>query len=288
MTTTIRAALLAASLSASCEGASTPQNEAPSPSETATLFGAAPEAQWRLPDRLAEISGLALTPDGRLLAHDDERAVIYEIDAERGRLAKAFALGDPPLAGDFEGIAVTNAGAIYMTTSTGLLYRFEEGGDGAHVSFESFDTGLEQICEVEGLAFDRASGSLILACKDQHASDVNDAIALYAWTPARPNQAARPWMIVPRAAMQAVGAPRRVSPSAVEIDAASGRVLVLAARERMLIELSREGEALSARRLGEGHGQAEGVAVLSDGALVISDEAGQIERASLARYGRRP
>jgi hypothetical protein len=32
--------------------------------------------QWRLPDRLNEISGLAMTHDGRLLAVDDEVAIV--------------------------------------------------------------------------------------------------------------------------------------------------------------------------------------------------------------------
>jgi hypothetical protein len=33
---------------------------------------------------LEEISGLTLTPEGHLLAHDDERAVVYQIDPRDG------------------------------------------------------------------------------------------------------------------------------------------------------------------------------------------------------------
>ena len=35
-------------------------------------------ARWVLPQDLDEISGVALTPDGRLLAHGDERAQISD------------------------------------------------------------------------------------------------------------------------------------------------------------------------------------------------------------------
>ncbi|MDE0682021.1 MAG: hypothetical protein OXI63_03810, partial [Candidatus Poribacteria bacterium] len=35
---------------------------------------------WKLPGRLYEISGLAMTLDNRLMAHNDEKAGIYEID----------------------------------------------------------------------------------------------------------------------------------------------------------------------------------------------------------------
>ena len=62
------------------------------------LANSAPQAepdnsfrQWKLPGKLREISGLALTSDERLLAVTDESAIVYEIDYENGRLVKAFA-----------------------------------------------------------------------------------------------------------------------------------------------------------------------------------------------------
>src|SRR3954462_5238642 len=76
--------------------------------------------QWKLPDTLHEISGLAALPDGRLFAHDDEHGVIYEIDPAEGELKKSFALGDPPLRGDFEGIAIADRD-FYLMTSDGIL-----------------------------------------------------------------------------------------------------------------------------------------------------------------------
>ena len=36
--------------------------------------------QWKLPGRLREISGLALTSDERLFAVADEKAIVYELD----------------------------------------------------------------------------------------------------------------------------------------------------------------------------------------------------------------
>ena len=68
---------------------------------TESLAGAAlrksdkdePIARWLLPPELAEISGLALTPDGRLFAHNDETARITEIDYRRGTVIKHFSVG---------------------------------------------------------------------------------------------------------------------------------------------------------------------------------------------------
>ena len=53
-----------------------------------------PIARWLLPPELAEISGLALTPDGRLFAHNDETARITEIDYRRGTIIKHFFVGE--------------------------------------------------------------------------------------------------------------------------------------------------------------------------------------------------
>ena len=63
-----------------------------------------PIARWLLPPELSEISGLALTDDGRLFAHNDESARISEIDYRRGTILKHFYAGEKDLRGDFEGL----------------------------------------------------------------------------------------------------------------------------------------------------------------------------------------
>jgi hypothetical protein len=79
--------------------------------------------RWNLPKRLDEISGLALSTDDRLFAHDDGNAASStRIDWHRGRIVKGFALGDPPVKDDFEGIAIAGTD-FYLVTSGGVLYR---------------------------------------------------------------------------------------------------------------------------------------------------------------------
>jgi hypothetical protein len=249
------------------------------------LFAAAPDRRWRLPDRLNEISGLAVTREGRLLAHGDEQAVVYELDNENGRLVRNFALGNPVIRDDFEGIAATDTGDVFLVTSTGRLYRFREGQNGERVAYEVFDTGLARTCEIEGLAFMRANASLIIACKTNYASGMKDALLLYAWSLRSRRLADGPWRTLPDgAAARAAGAPDFHASSA-DIDARSGRIIVLAARERALVELDADGAIAAARRLDRSHRQAEGVAVMPDGALVIADEAAGA-RALLTHYPR--
>jgi uncharacterized protein YjiK len=262
-----------------------PQSAASAPRQGHSLFADAPDKQWRLPERLAEISGLAATADGRLFGHDDERAIIYELDVESGRIVKNFALG-APLSGDFEGIAITAAGEFYLTTSTGTLYRFREADDGAHAAFDTLDTGLADVCEIEGLAFDETRQALILACKAMLARAMRDSIALYLW----PVAESTPALLFTLPAAEAANAAgvRDFHPSSVERDAASGRLVLLAAREGGLVELNDQGAVVAGRRLGRRHPQAEGAAITPDGALVIADEAGPDGRALISRYPRLP
>ncbi|MFI4933961.1 MAG: hypothetical protein ACHP7N_05050 [Caulobacterales bacterium] len=252
----------------------------------ASLFAAEPDRRWPLPRKLREISGLALTPDGRVMGHDDEAAVVFELDIERGEVVKRFALGDPAPRDDFEGLAIGGNGDFYLTSSTGFLYRFREGEDRARVDFDLFDTGLRNVGEVEGLAFQSAEERVIFACKINYSAAMQGALSLHAWAPWTPEQPARPWLTLPAYAFaRAVGA-KSFHPSAFEIDARSGRLIVLAALENAMIELDAEGTLLAARRLGPHHRQPEGVTILADGALVIADEGGDAH-SMMTRYPRR-
>ena len=251
-----------------------------------SLFAPAEDRHWGLPKRLTEISGLAVTRDGRLLGHADEKAVVSEINLDTGEIVKSFSVGDPAEPGDFEGIAVGEQDAVYLITSAGLLYRFMEGVDGAHVPFQTFDTGLGPICEVEGLAYHPAQRNLILACKVNHARPMKKTVALYAWSVRTHALMARPWLTASAPAVAVAAGVDGFHPSSVEIDPATGRIILLAAREGALAELNPDGSIVAARKLDASHNQAEGSAILANGALVIADEGGSGLRGGISRYPR--
>ena len=129
------------------------------------------------PHALQEISGLALTSDGRLLVHDDEIGQVWEVDYRRGILVKRFSLGKGVVKGDFEGITIAN-GVIFLLASNGKLFEFPEGADGDKVAFKVHDTGLKLECEFEGVAFDPAIDALLLACKHVHNAEFHDKALL--------------------------------------------------------------------------------------------------------------
>jgi uncharacterized protein YjiK len=250
-----------------------------------SLFAREPDRQLRLPERLREISGLAVSPDGRVFAHDDETAAIYELDIERGGVVKVFALGDPALTGDFEGLAITPAGEFWLMTSTGELYQFREGADGAHATYERFNAGTEELCELEGLTYSASANSLILACKRNHDRAMRGTPILLSWAPGGAEPASE-WRRAQESFADAT-AVRRFQPSSVDIDSRTGRIIVLSANDAAMVELDADGGLLSARELEGPHPQAEGLVILPDGSLLISDEGGD-GQALLSRYARLP
>lgn len=275
---TMRAVAAGVFFLAACGGPAPSDALAPIPN---SLFASEASNQSQLPPEIVEISGMAATPDGRVFAHDDEQAVIYELNTSNGEFVKRFSVG-APLTGDFEGLAIDPQGVFWMITSNGRLLRFSEGADGATVTPETFDTGLRDVCEIEGLAFLQAAGSLIIACKQNEARRMRDTISLYEW---RPGGTAQPWRSIAAADIAAAGI-ERFQPSSVEIDQRTGRVILLSARDPALLEL--DGERIAAaRNLDRSHIQAEGLAILPDGSLVISDEGGD-SRALLSVYARVP
>jgi len=276
--------VLLATIMASCSPSAAPAERAAAAGARTSLFATAPTIEWRLPDRLREISGLAFAPDGRLFAHDDERAVLFEVDMGRGQIRRSFSAGDPTEHGDFEDIAITPEGDFWLMTSRGKLLRFREGSEGAHVDFERFDTGLSNVCELEGMTYLASAHSLILACKDHQAEAMRHTLTLYAW-PVAGNAPAAVWRSMPEAAVTAAAGIREFHPTAVNIDATSGRILLLSSRDAALAEFTGDGQLVAARRLSREHVQAEGLAIAPDGSLLISDE-GAGGSALLAVYGR--
>jgi uncharacterized protein YjiK len=231
-----------------------------------------PLARWILPAALREISGLAITADGRLHSQGDEIGEIRELDYRRGILAKHFFLGEKGLKGDFEGITVAG-NTVFMATSTGKIYQFREGADDSHVPFTMIETGLKSECEFEGITFDASINALVLACKHIHEKNVHGSIMLFRWNLAGDSTAKLSKIIVPLGDALRGTNSKTLHPSDITVDPGTGNYILVASLENALIEITPAGELVSVRQLPVGHPQAEGVAITKDSILIVSDEA---------------
>jgi uncharacterized protein YjiK len=239
--------------------------------------------RFELPDRLAEVSGLAFSEDGQLYAHQDESGLVYRIDPETGDVDQGFTLGSPdaPVRDDFEGLAVAGD-RFFLVSSRGLLYEFRRAAEGEAAPARLTDTGLGRGCEVEGLAFDASARSLLVACKT--VAPHPDEIRIHR-LPLDPDTPIPPPVRVPFRHLVPFGLTDGFHPSGIDVDPATGSFILVAAREEAIVEVSPEGRVLSVFGLGRGrHPQAEGVAFGPDGRLYIADE-GHGRRARLTVYG---
>jgi uncharacterized protein YjiK len=261
-----RSCLLAAffPLSAVCQGT----GSGGSPSALSRYDLTEPAARFELPARLDEISGLALSADGRLFGHDDERATVYEIDLRTGAAGKRFSLGDPPLRGDFEGLAIAGE-RFFLVTSTGLLLEFREVEDRGEAPYRVTDTGLGGTCEIEGLDHDAVDDVLLVACKASTPERGQIVVHGLPLDPDRP----RPRPIeIERAQLAAFGVRTDFAPSAIAVTPA-GTLLLASAVVEGLVEVDRTGRVIWAQPLARRtHRQPEGLAFTREGLLVVADE----------------
>ena len=244
-----------------------------------------PDRQFRLPRRMREISGLVMLAGNRLLAHDDERGTVVEIDYRDGSVVKDFELGGPRgrVADDFEGIAAAE-GRLYLVTSAGRLYEFVEGDDGAAVPYNRFETGVGRVHEIEGLAYDPDRRELLLVSKNPRNPRQGDQIVIYRWSLVTKRLVEDGRIHIEADAFARPIDRKTFQPSGIERHPASGHYFVVAARQRAVAEITPGGTVLAVIRLKPSrHRQAEGITFAADNSLVIADE-GAGKRATLSFY----
>jgi hypothetical protein len=295
------------------EGRPADGDRASTPGQTTTAEGAAepdapaagiahydlaspPTSQVRLPAELHEISGLAVSADGRVFAHGDEEGTVYQLDPQSGRVTKRFSLAasgsDPDLgkksrggrlAGDFEDIAIVGD-RFFLVSSNGVLLEFAEGVDGGTVPYRAYPTGLEQVCEVEGLAHDPSTKSLLLLCKTMREKSERQQVAVYAWSLADRTRGDTPRLAVPWSALAQVTGGKGFNGSAVALAPGGQSLLMVAGPQQLFVEVGADGAPLLGGSIDKGtHPQPESLAFLPDGSLLVASEGGKGE-AVLARY----
>lgn len=301
---TVRADSLSATPKTAAVGVPVPADSHPAAAEPRGVLGrydlaGDPSWQEKLPKALDEISGLAFSGDGRLFAHGDQDATIWQLDAHAGKVLKTFSVAsagkDPgmgkkqgksgPLAGDFEDLQVVGD-RFYLISSNGVLVEFREGADGASVPYTAHETGLGKTCEIEGLAYDAAGRSLLILCKVPYADRYRKQIVIFAWSLDRQATDTVPRIRVDYSRLTGTGE-RAFHGSAMAFAPDHRSLVLVAGPQKSFAELGLDGEVLSSGGLeGKEHRQPEGIAFAPDGTLLVSDE-GAGKRATISGYAPR-
>ncbi len=260
-----------------------------------------PESRLKLAPELKEISGITVSGNGRLFAHDDEKGTVYQLEPENGKILKRFSIfekrwfGQDPVIEDFEDIAVVN-NRLYMVTSAGVIYGFPEGKDGAAVEAVRHETMLNDLYDVEGLCYDPVTDALLLACKEYPAEISLKQLLfnrkkpkrklkpVYSFSLKSMSLGTSPRFLIDGKRLEKKSSEKKFKPSAIARHPQSGTFFVLASRGRLLVEISSQGKVLDVVRLPFGdHPQPEGLAFTSGNEMLICNE-GVAAPATMLRY----
>jgi uncharacterized protein YjiK len=237
----------------------------------------------KLSSELLEISGLAVTPSGKLFSHADEKGSIYQIDPASGKVIKKFRLGENAVYSDFEGIAVADK-KIFLVDSKGELYLFYEQGNNAYSRYTKIKTSLSVKNDIEGLCFDPSTYTLLIACKGKAGEGYDNYKAVYSFDISSRKLNDKPRFLISLEELEKRFGIRKFSPSSIERQPSSGSFFILSSDDKCIIELSPKGELLGAVKLNNKfHKQPEGITFIGNSEILICDEGGKGE-AALTRY----
>jgi len=239
----------------------------------------------KLPGNLREISGLALTSDGKLLAHDDEEGTIYQLNYLTGEIIDyfIFTLNGKIVRDDLEGIAVADH-QVYVTNSSGKIYKFSVGAKGKAGSCEAFPTPLAAHWEIEGLTYNAELRCLVFISKKPISPRVQGKIGVFFWSVETQRLLEEKTILIPFKHFASKIGKKKFKPSGIEWDRSSGNYLVVASKQHALAEIDANGSVLAVERLrASWHRQMEGITFLDGKGVLISDE-GDKQAARLTLY----
>lgn len=240
------------------------------------LAAGRPSTRWALPARFREVSGLAASPEGSLFLHDDEFGVVGVFDPGSGKVTAVYQLGAVLARGDFEGIAI-GGGRVFLTTSDGVLYDAplpKPGTPSGVLPVSRNDTEIGSHCEIEGLAYDPRQNLLLFACKTPRKRKLEGQVTIYRWSVPQGRLAEPKRIEIPLARLD----PRfreGFRSSSIEVDPRTGDLVLISSADHGYLVLDATGQVAASGPLPGHHRQPEGLAILPDGRIFISDEGGR-------------
>lgn len=220
--------------------------------------------QWALPEALNEASGLAVIDQETLLVHNDEQGVIYRLHLPTRRIEILGQIGEPPIDEDFEGIA-RHGSDLFMVNSAGQIFHARNADLNASnqlLDARIYDSGLQQICEIEGLAW--FDDGLLLPCKTALTDTYRDQLVVFYFNLADAS-------LQPALVIAANGQPgmQDIQPTAIAVTATHWLLI----SQHFLLAIEPDSKKVAAYHLETSlHRQPEGLAVLPDGQVVIVDD----------------
>ena len=233
----------------------------------------APEQKIILGDDLIEISGLTYIENDILAAIQDEKGIIYHIDINKNEIVSKFRFAENK---DYEGIEMAQ-NHYYIISSDGDLYSLNRN-EIEDPQTKKFDTPLKAKNDVEGLAYDAHNQLLLIACKGDPKTKINNpnGKAIYAFS-LKNNSFDLIYSISTNSLSKFLNQNKskdiKFSPSAIAVHPITRDIFILSYVDRYLIALTKKGGLKAAVKLDSRlFKQPEGICFSPTGTLFISNE----------------
>jgi hypothetical protein len=259
-----------------------------------------PDKTYLLPHELNEISGLTETGESSFAGIQDENGILYIYDLTNEKIIKEFTFHGN---GDYEGIARVDK-TIYVLRSDGKLYEinnFESGNS----NIESYSTGISAK-DNEGLCFDKDSNRLLIAPKsepEKHSGN-KDKRFIYAFDLRSKKLIGNPVYTFDLSLIRKFAAENNLKvpknggkkgdkdepdiefrPSAIGIHPVTNKLYLISGMEELLFVFDIKGNIEFMTKLDKDlFNQPEGITFLKNGDMLISNEKGQKNRATVLRF----
>lgn len=248
-----------------------------------------PTKTYTLPATLNEISGITILNNNEIACVQDELGIIYIYDLKEGKISKEYKTN---LIGDYEGIALVG-NTIYLLRSDGVLVEYPDYRS-PNMKIKEYFLNLPSLNN-EGLCYDMENYRLLIAAKIKPGKEVENQDLRYIYSfdlkTKTPNNipiiklnvknletAALKFNIpIQYRTVKQTGQKIAVfnfRPSEIAVHPIDRNIYILSSNDKLLLMIDKSGEIKNLIKLNPMvFNKPEGLAFLSDGTMLISNEA---------------
>ena len=251
-----------------------------------------PDARFKMPSYLEEISGLSYYDKGKIACVQDEKANIYILNLDKEKIIDKYDFGTDA---DYEDIAVVDKTA-YILRNNGHIYRIKDFKKKDR-KVKRYNTPLKEKNDTEGIAYDPLSNTLLIACKGSPSIEKENLYegykAIYTFDLEEEELKTVPLFLIDLERLDSytdqnvfnrlslkvakrlhlIESETSFEPSGLAIHPKSGEIYIISSVGKLLIILNRSGKVLEVVELDPKlFRQPEGICFSPNGTMYISNE----------------
>lgn len=248
-----------------------------------------PLKNYTLPPTLNEISGITFLNENEIACVQDELGIIYIYNLKEGKITKEYKTG---LVGDYEGITLVG-NTIYLLRSDGVLVEYPDFR-APNMKIKEYFLNLPSLNN-EGLCYDMENYRLLIAAKIKPGKEIENKDLRYIYSFDLKTKAPNNIPIIKLdvnnieafARKLNIPIPYRINkqtgekvdvfnfrPSEIAVHPIDKNIYILSSNDKLLLMIDKSGEIKNLIKLDpKVFNKPEGLSFLSDGTMLISNEA---------------